>query len=157
MLSILFKWIEKAKYAKQTNHADHLNAPRVFKHQYIMISPNNLSFQPFFLNIIFKVGLSRAFELQPVRNAYFSMRNSHEMLISDAQLQTVACHEILTAPFKLKAVSQIIEVHSYSCNCCNLCLPMHKQGKRPRVATTTCKCVFCYTQRQPKWVQEQLS
>ena len=34
----------------------------------------------------------------------------------------------------------------YSCNCCNLCFPMHKQGKRPRVATTTCKCVFCYTQ-----------
>ena len=114
-----------------------------------MISPNNLSFEPcvlFFFNIIFKVVLSRAFELQPVRNAYFSMRNSHEMLISDAQLQTVACHEILTAPFKLKAVSQIIEVHSYSCNCCNLCFPMHKQGKRPRVATTTCKCVFCYTQ-----------
>ena len=96
----------------------------------------------FFLNIIFKVVLSRAFELQPVRNAYFSTRNSHEMLISDAQLQTVACHEILTAPFKLKAVSQIIEVHSYSCNCCNLCFPMHKQGKRPPVATTTCKCVF---------------
>ena len=94
-------------------------------------------------------------QLQPVRNAYFSMRNSHEMLISDAQLQTVACHEILTAPFKLKAVSQIIEVHSYSCNCCNLCFPMHKQGERPRVATTTCKCVFV-TLRQPKWVQEQV-
>ena len=91
---------------------------------------------------MFCQGFHKTFKLQPVRNAYFSMRNSHEMLISDAQLQTVACHEILTAPFKLKAVSQIIEVHSYSCNCCNLCFPMHKQGKRPRVATTTCKCVF---------------